>query len=1029
MTRRVDLMDMLALSRDFLRDPAKRQALRAAAAAYDAQRGAQDAPEPAVVVEETPAAPARPSSPYRGLTPFSESFLHCTIADADTDAALDLVLPELHPDGIFAGVKTALEFAAGLARRLGLPVRIVLLKPTDQADAIRARLDAFGIGDAAIVSGDEIDSATFSRSDLWVATHWWTAHALDVAARTGRMDASDVVYLIQDYEPGFVGWSTDSAVAESTYRAGFTPVVNSTPVAAYLARSGAPEVDPGFVFAPSFDLDALRETAEARRRADTVRIFFYGRTARPRNMYGLGLAALRYASRRLAAEGIPASFVMAGEDGPDVDLDGAVLANRGVLTRDDYFALLSEVDVGLSLQASPHPSHPPFDLAISGAVSVTNDVDGARGGLHERLRAVEARPDVLGEALVTAARQALAEEPGEWAAPAALGRPFGEVVDAVAAALGARSGRSARPVEVEAPVPVSESVPYRPAAGADDRTAGSTTVTVDPSRGSGDSWASEANRLLSAVSTRHALLLDPAVRLDDDAAAELLRVAVSTGAAFVQPVIVRESGTVVDAGAVFASRGAPPLRLFEGHLPADLPAGESLPARVVVSPAVLVDLAVFDGFAPGAPADVALARASVGSGAVVALRARAQIADADSRRLAASPSSRTAWSGVPSESLVEPTPSAVYGYAGLALVGLAGDPVPDLRRRIVRNDFDDVARRARPILVREAEQGTADESRALRWSIRSGAPLGPEGRVWGDTYFAEDLAAALRERGQQVVIDTRESMVRPDSDHLDDVSIALRGLYRLPTNPAAVNILWVISHPELVTLDEIESYDLVFAAGPRWAERMDALSAVPVRPLLQATSPARFSPERSDPALASDVLFVGKTRNVFRPVVRDAVEAGADLAVYGDGWERFIDPSHIRAEFLDNDRASAAYASARIVLNDHWHDMAAEGFLSNRLFDAVASGARVVTDPIEGLEIFGGAARAYTSVDELRGLIGSDAGWPDREAMVGIVESIRQQHSFGARADVLIEAARETARVLRRPLLDSSGANPRALHP
>jgi hypothetical protein len=88
-----------------------------------------------------------------------------------------------------------------------------------------------------------------------------------------------------------------------------------------------------------------------------------------------------------------------------------------------------------------------------------------------------------------------------------------------------------------------------------------------------------------------------------------------------------------------------------------------------------------------------------------------------------------------------------------------------------------------------------------------------------------------------------------------------------------------------------------------------------------------------------------------------------------------------------------------------------------------------VTDPIDGLEIFGGAARAYDSVDELRRLIGSEAGWPDREAMAGIVESVRQQHSFGARADVLIEAAQETARLLRRPLLDSSGANPRALHP
>ena len=45
-----------------------------------------------------------------------------------------------------------------------------------------------------------------------------------------------------------------------------------------------------------------------------------------------------------------------------------------------------------------------------------------------------------------------------------------------------------------------------------------------------------------------------------------------------------------------------------------------------------------------------------------------------------------------------------------------------------------------------------------------------------------------------------------------------------------------------------------------------------------------------------------------------------------------------------------------MVLNDHWEDMRAEGFLSNRLFDAVASGARVVTDGpfVETAEHLGG---------------------------------------------------------------------------
>jgi hypothetical protein len=38
----------------------------------------------------------------------------------------------------------------------------------------------------------------------------------------------------------------------------------------------------------------------------------------------------------------------------------------------EYAALIREIDVGLSLIDTPHPSYPPLDLAASGAVVVTN---------------------------------------------------------------------------------------------------------------------------------------------------------------------------------------------------------------------------------------------------------------------------------------------------------------------------------------------------------------------------------------------------------------------------------------------------------------------------------------------------------------------------------------------------------------------------------------------------------------------------------------------------------------------------------
>ncbi|MDK8171630.1 glycosyltransferase [Curtobacterium citreum] len=330
-----------------------------------------------------------------------------------------------------------------------------------------------------------------------------------------------------------------------------------------------------------------------------------------------------------------------------------------------------------------------------------------------------------------------------------------------------------------------------------------------------------------------------------------------------------------------------------------------------------------------------------------------------------------------------------------------------------------------PVALREpvvrAERGPerialVDRGERLRWSVRIAAHPGPRGDDWGDTFFARDLAAALRGLGQEVVVDHRESHVRPASEHLDDVALTLRGLDDTPAHPTATNVLWVISHPDLVTPAELARYDLRFAAGPVWAERTAATTGLAVAPLLQATDPARFHPGPVDPEHAGlDVAFVGKTRAVFRPVVRDAVDAGLDLAVWGEGWEGLLPDGVHRGVFVPNDALPALYRSARVVLNDHWDDMARDGFVSNRLFDAAASGALVVTDAVPGVEeLFHGAVRTYRSVDELRrtaqqGESTSAAERAERGARIGA------EHSFAARAAVLLDAVRRQPGVAGRP--------------
>jgi spore maturation protein CgeB len=89
--------------------------------------------------------------------------------------------------------------------------------------------------------------------------------------------------------------------------------------------------------------------------------------------------------------------------------------------------------------------------------------------------------------------------------------------------------------------------------------------------------------------------------------------------------------------------------------------------------------------------------------------------------------------------------------------------------------------------------------------------------------------------------------------------------------------------------------------------------------------------------------------------------------------------------------------------------MAQEGFLSNRLFDATATGARVLSDQATGLnEVFGDVVTTYSTSEELVQRLEADrsTAFADRETRLALAQKVAREHSFDARAAVLIERAR-----------------------
>lgn len=335
----------------------------------------------------------------------------------------------------------------------------------------------------------------------------------------------------------------------------------------------------------------------------------------------------------------------------------------------------------------------------------------------------------------------------------------------------------------------------------------------------------------------------------------------------------------------------------------------------------------------------------------------------------------------------------------------AGLEVTDQRNRRISADPDDRAAPSVlvPDLVVRSVQGIHESPPRLRWAIDIAAPAASRGDRWGDTYFARSLADALERRGQHVAIDRRDARERDSRDH-DDVLLVLRGLDRVAPRPGLLNVEWIISHPDMISPDEVADFDLVYAASTSWSARMTREWGTTIKPLLQCTDTRWFHPDRAEPDTGPDLLFVGNSRGVYRYAVRSALAIGAHLTLHGNDWTEFVDREQIASGGVANEEVGVLYASAGVVLNDHHLDMRRDSFASNRLFDAAACGARILSDRIDGLEeTFSGLVLPFDNEQELARLVTPpfDA-FPDNATRRQIAMRIIAEHSFDKRAETLV---------------------------
>jgi hypothetical protein len=297
---------------------------------------------------------------------------------------VSVFLPWMHTDSMSGGPNTAILLALRLADVAKIPVRFVSTdRPCGDVDELwRHFLELTETSERRphVTFADLHDRSRpfeLGTEEVILATAWWTAQPAARMLQKSRRPRP-YLYLVQDYEPGLYAWSTEYALAEETYAMDMRAIVNEGLVLDYLVeRRQGRFASPGFradhcvSFEPALDVRKFHP-GDIGKRQGKRRLLFYARPMAPRNLYPLGLMALKDAVDRGAFAAAEWELCQMGEKTPDVDLGkGQVLRTLPWRSFDEYARTMRESDAGLSLMLSPHTSYPPLEMAACGLPCVT----------------------------------------------------------------------------------------------------------------------------------------------------------------------------------------------------------------------------------------------------------------------------------------------------------------------------------------------------------------------------------------------------------------------------------------------------------------------------------------------------------------------------------------------------------------------------------------------------------------------------------------------------------------------------------
>ncbi len=265
----------------------------------------------------------------------------------------------------YGGIYTIFRFMEHFAKQ-GVATTIVIFdnKYLDKQKTYSEIIEHFpGLVDCELIILD-LENETIEdlpERDMAFATIWMSAYLLLKYNQTKRK-----YYFIQDYEPLFYEGGAMYAMAESTYRFGFTGIVNTPGLLWAVNQRHALE---GVSFIPA--VDARYYYPATKKDNKRVRIFFYARPNNPRNAFELGVQII---NQLLDKYGDRIEVITAGAKWDEglYGLSGKI-NNLGLLNSLEAVGdLYRTCDIGFVYMLSKHPSYQPFEFMASGMATVSN---------------------------------------------------------------------------------------------------------------------------------------------------------------------------------------------------------------------------------------------------------------------------------------------------------------------------------------------------------------------------------------------------------------------------------------------------------------------------------------------------------------------------------------------------------------------------------------------------------------------------------------------------------------------------------